>query len=260
MFSKGMIYIAAPYWSHDEAIRSGRRQLVIEYSMMQTSLGILNYSPLLYSDKYKNKKVTENYWLTHGLKMVKACDEMTVLMLPGWKDSQGIKGEIREAEKLGIPVRCVAAGKRLSVCGSRSLDSEYVRQFVYGKIKELCPSVIVTHGEPTGVCEFARDASKEFGIPLKLHHLQKHKQSGMFEHRSKAVFNDSNFCLYVHDGISQGCSNEKIMGDKMNMPNRYYHIDAGGREQAKISTQVDDIETMKSFSLDLDFELPSLDF
>jgi len=255
MFLNQMCYIAAPYWSSNEVSRTTRRQLTIQYSMMLTSMGILNYSPLLYSEKYKNKKVTENYWLTHGKIMVKACNLMIVLMLPGWEDSSGIKGEIKEAEKLGIPVRYVAAGKRLAVCGSRSLDSEFVRQFVYEKIKELCPSVIVTHGEPTGVCEFARYASKEFGIPLKLHHLQKHKKAGMFEHRSKAVFNDSNFCLYVHDGVSNGCANEKKLGDKMNIPGRYYHINKKGEHHADSAPLA---EVVNDFDIDLDFDMPSL--
>ena len=72
MYLKELCYIAAPYWSIDEAIRAERRQIAIQYSMMLTERGVLNYSPLLYSDKYKNKKVVESYWLTHGLKMVKA--------------------------------------------------------------------------------------------------------------------------------------------------------------------------------------------
>ena len=262
MYLNKLCYIAAPYWSENKETRVERRQLTIEYSMMMTERGVLNYSPLLYSDKYKNKKMVESYWLTHGLKMVKACDLMIILMLPGWEKSKGIKGEITEAERLKIPVRYVAAGKRLAICGSRSLNSEKVRQFLYSKIQNLWPSVIVTHGEPSGVCEFARDAAEHFGLPCKLHYLQKHKRAGMFEDRSKAVFNDSNYCIYVHDGVSSGCRNEKKLGDKMKIPNKYYNITVeGGINIIDISKTQDPLSDLDlDFDLDFDFDNKMMEF
>ena len=110
MFSKGMIYIAAPYWSDDEDIRADRQQKAIEYSVRLTQAGILNYSPLLYSEKFKGENIPESYWITHCLKMLKACDSVVVLCLPGWEDSKGVERECLEAKKLKLGIKYVEAG------------------------------------------------------------------------------------------------------------------------------------------------------
>jgi hypothetical protein len=43
-------------------------------------------------------------WTTFSETMLKGCDELHVLMLDGWDKSSGVKIEIAEAERMGIPV------------------------------------------------------------------------------------------------------------------------------------------------------------
>ena len=105
---------------------------------------------------------------------------------------------------------------RLSIHGSRSLGDERVKIIILETIEKYKPSVIVTHGEPDGVCSVARDVCREFAIPLKLHYLNFKYLKGAFEHRSIEVINDCTHCLFIHDGESKGTSNEMVLAKKKN--------------------------------------------
>lgn len=50
----------------------------------------------------------DTFWLTGTLELMRRCD--LVLVLPGWEDSQGARGEIAEAERIGLPVIFPANG------------------------------------------------------------------------------------------------------------------------------------------------------
>lgn len=45
---------------------------------------------------------TDEYWLDGTLELMRRCD--AVLALPSWQSSTGAKGEIAEAEQMGLPV------------------------------------------------------------------------------------------------------------------------------------------------------------
>jgi len=114
---------------------------------------------------------------------------------------------------------------KLSIHGSRSLKDERVKIILLEEIEKNNPTTIVTYAEPDGVCKVARDLCKEKAIPLKLHFLNFRFLRGAFEHRSKEAFLDSDFCIFIHDGESKGCSNELILCKKMGLPYRYYKIE-----------------------------------
>lgn len=99
-----MIYIACPYWHHDPAVRSSRRNAAMAYADSLTRAGVLNYSPLTYTERYAGEDIPEGYWIRHGLEMVKACDEVHVICLPGWEESRGIKGELRAARENNLKI------------------------------------------------------------------------------------------------------------------------------------------------------------
>ena len=46
--------------------------------------------------------LTPEFWLEGTLELMRRCD--AVVLVPGWKMSQGTHGEIAEAKRLGIPV------------------------------------------------------------------------------------------------------------------------------------------------------------
>jgi len=114
---------------------------------------------------------------------------------------------------------------RLSIHGSRTLKDERVKIIILEEIEKHKPTVIVTHAEPGGVCEVARQLCREKAIPLKLHFLNFKYLRGAFEHRSKDVFGDSDYCIFIHDGVSKGCSNEYLLCKKMGLPHKYYKLD-----------------------------------
>lgn len=220
-----MYYIAAPYWHKDGRICEERRQATIAYSMMLTRRGILNYSPLLYTEKFKKTVVPEDYWLQHGVKMVDACDVIRVLCLDGWDQSNGIKDEIKRAQIQNKPIEYIEQFKRLAICGSRTCNDERVRDLIYQEIEKHNPELIVTHGEPEGVCTITQTIARELGLPLKVHFLQLKKAAGKFHHRTVAVFEDCDFCVFIHDGISTGCNNEIEQAKKMKIPHTYHLLD-----------------------------------
>lgn len=109
-------------------------------------------------------------------------------------------------------------GKRLAVCGSRTLDDERVKIILLEEIDDKGITEIVTHAEPEGVCAVARRLCKEKAIPLKLHFLNFRYLRGAFEHRSRAVFDDCDCAIFIHDGESKGTANELKMAKKLGLP------------------------------------------
>lgn len=220
-----MIYVACPFWDEDEKIRVYRRNKAIEYSEKLFFKGKLFYSPLLYSERFKDKKQKENFWLNHGLKMVEVCTSMHVLCLEGWEKSNGIKGEVAKAETLGIDVKHIHSHSRVSFHGSRDLLKKHCAPVILDVLDRHQVETAVTHGEPHGACEFVREIAKEKAVSLKLHHLQKHRLAGMFHWRSTAVLEDGENAIFMHDGISDGTANELKLCKKMGLPYEYYLLE-----------------------------------
>jgi hypothetical protein len=229
-------YIACPYWHDDESVRNYRRRKAIEYTSVLVKKGILCYSPLLYTDRFKNDNTKENYWLEHGRRMIDACDRVRVLCLEGWEESGGVKGEIERAQDLGLEIIYITKHSRLSFHGSRSLTCSKTREVIKLEIEKHQPDTVVTHGEPAGACELAREVARFEGIPLKLHHLQMKYLAGKFHHRSVAVLEDCDHAIFLHDGVSQGCSNELELARKMGIPYTYYVWEKGGLVQRDVES------------------------
>jgi hypothetical protein len=45
------------------------------------------------------------FWYTYDSKILIKCSELWVCTLDGWKESNGVEGEIQIAKRLGIPVK-----------------------------------------------------------------------------------------------------------------------------------------------------------
>lgn len=55
----------------------------------------------------KSKKGSFKYWEKIDLTFVSRCDELWVFTLPGWKESTGVKAEIKFAKAKKIPVKYI---------------------------------------------------------------------------------------------------------------------------------------------------------
>lgn len=110
----------------------------------------------------------------------------------------------------------------LAFFGSRTLTGSVVKNVIITAVHDLKADVIVTAGEPSGVCEAAREIAKELSIPLKLHFLKsKERAAGKYHWRSVAVLRDCQHCVFIHDGKSVGTKNEMKLAKKMGVPYSY---------------------------------------
>lgn len=171
---------------------------------------------------------------------------MRVLCLPGWEQSHGIRGEVAIAEKRGIPVEHITQLIRLSFHGSRSLTMSQCKPVVVKMIERHLPEVIVTHGEPDGACAHARQIAQKHGLSLKLHHLQHWRLAGQFHWRSKAVLEDSEQAIFLHDGKSPGTAGELDMARKMGVPFSYFVL----KGRSLVETEHEQQDT-QDYSVDL---------
>jgi hypothetical protein len=120
----------------------------------------------------------------------------------------------------------------LGIHGSRTLKDERVKIILMEEIKKHKPTVIVTHAEPGGVCEMARELSREMAIPLKMHYLNFKYLRGAFEHRSIDIIRDSDHSVFIHDGTSKGTSNELKLAKKMNAATTLHLLDPAEHEKS----------------------------
>ncbi len=107
------IYLAGPYWSEDEDIRNSRAKTI------GTAAGYLLfhknpvYSPISMGIAIQkafpehNQSVFDRVqtWETQEDMMIKNCAMVIVLMLPGWKESKGVRREIEAAVKYDRPIK-----------------------------------------------------------------------------------------------------------------------------------------------------------
>ena len=50
------------------------------------------------------------YWREWNMRMLRACDRLAVLMLPGWEESRGVQAEITAAKAWGMPIEYLTPG------------------------------------------------------------------------------------------------------------------------------------------------------
>ena len=101
-----LIYLASPYTHVDMLVRCQRAMQAAHTAARLVEKGYFVYSPVLHGheiDKWASD-IPYQYWIDLGFKMLSRCDLMYVLMIPGWRQSGGIKKEIEFAESNDIPI------------------------------------------------------------------------------------------------------------------------------------------------------------
>jgi hypothetical protein len=114
-----MIYLAIPY--------SGIEELSFKISCMVTAFlmktGKTVYSPIVHGHILATKydlPADREFWLKHDLDILCRCDELYVVAMEGWDKSVGVLAEIREAQKLEIPIKFVDPGVFIEKLNQRS--------------------------------------------------------------------------------------------------------------------------------------------
>lgn len=102
-----LIYLAAPYSAPDRKTERMRFQKTCEVQAMLMAAGIAVFSPLANSIpavELGNLEIDHADFMRFDNIVLRRCDELLVLALPGWHESKGVQEEIQEAIALRKPV------------------------------------------------------------------------------------------------------------------------------------------------------------
>ena len=102
-----LIYLAAPFSHPDPEVSRRRIEEVNRYAAQLLSRGALAFSPLSHGAQLDSPDIPDSVWYELGLRIMESCDELWLLALDGWEDSEGVRMELERAWQLDIPVYIV---------------------------------------------------------------------------------------------------------------------------------------------------------
>lgn len=129
-------YLAAPYRHEDPKVLSFRLAAVTYTAYEMIRKGRMVFSPLTHNMPIDRIGFHGDWsvWKTYDRLMLERCDALTVLTLPGWEESKGVRAEIRWAEELNMPIEMVALTREAeeiaikeSVKGNENLKDALIR-------------------------------------------------------------------------------------------------------------------------------------
>jgi nucleoside 2-deoxyribosyltransferase len=102
-----MIYLASPYSHPDAAVREQRFRSACQAAARLMRNGEVVFSPIAHGHPIALHGLPTDwrFWERHDREQLNRCDEVVVLTLDGWRESEGVQAEIRIAGELGKPVR-----------------------------------------------------------------------------------------------------------------------------------------------------------
>jgi hypothetical protein len=103
-----MIYVASPYSADEPAMEAYRFEKTIQIVADMIMEGLLVISPIVHSHPIYTRRPETGAqwesWVAIDTELLRRCDEVVVLMIPGWQESRGVTAEIELAAEFGIPV------------------------------------------------------------------------------------------------------------------------------------------------------------
>lgn len=100
-----MMYLASPYSNPDPAVREQRFREACRVTAALVHAGYVVFSPVVHSHFLAEHGLpnTWAFWRKQDETFLERADSLVVLMLPGWQESVGVRGEIEIARELGKP-------------------------------------------------------------------------------------------------------------------------------------------------------------
>ena len=113
-----MIYLASPYSHPDSQIRRQRFRDACIATARLIRAGHIVFSPIVHGHPIAEYGLPTDwrFWEPFDRAYLQRCDEVVVLMLDGWQESEGVQAEIRIAGELGKPVRYLQPEAAVSPC------------------------------------------------------------------------------------------------------------------------------------------------
>lgn len=135
MIRKALIYLAGPFSHTEKAIMNEREIQHAKCAIALKQQGLSIYAPITETTALEKlgglKETSWAYWREHDLNLLSRCDELWVMLLDGYKESLGVKGEVKFAVKNSIPIKFVA------IDGSYTLIKDILKEFDVKTIEEL---------------------------------------------------------------------------------------------------------------------------
>ena len=107
-----LIYLASPYSHPDPAVRVARFDVICRVAARLMLEGVHLYSPIAHTHPIAvqgDLPTGWDFWEQYDRKILKACGELWVCTMDGWRESKGVTAEIKIAEELLLPVRYIPA-------------------------------------------------------------------------------------------------------------------------------------------------------
>lgn len=106
-----LTYLASPYSDPDPTVRHirGLQAACVAAILLERGELVIPAIPMAeaIAPWLKDKTTDWAAWAALDLELIRRCDTLTVLAIPGWRTSQGVTAEIAQAEQLGLPIRYV---------------------------------------------------------------------------------------------------------------------------------------------------------
>jgi len=107
---KTLVYLARPYSAGkaSKQTKQWRFETVCQAAAQLMYQGYCVFSPIAHSHSVEihgmDGPESMDFWLEQDFAVLKFCNKMVILTLPGWKDSNGIAKEIEFCNDNGIPI------------------------------------------------------------------------------------------------------------------------------------------------------------
>lgn len=104
-----LTYLASPYSHEDPAVRESRFHAACRKAAELMLAGDVVFAPIAHSHPISEQmpmgKATDHeLWMSQDLPILRRCDRLLVLMLPGWDQSRGVREEMEVARACQITV------------------------------------------------------------------------------------------------------------------------------------------------------------
>ena len=102
-----MIYLASPYWHPEPTVRDQRYLAACRATVRLLLAGHTVFSPIVHGHSLIafGLPMDWDFWSRHDEQYLRRCQELIVLAIPGWDESEGVQHEIDLAQRLGKVIR-----------------------------------------------------------------------------------------------------------------------------------------------------------
>lgn len=128
MTSNKLYYLASPFSHELDSVREARFETAVYVTDRLLKLGVNVFSPIVHSHPIdcRTGKKDWQFWAPLDHSILSRCDELLVLLTPGWYESVGVADEVRWATELGIPISIVD----VTECRPQAMSRKLIDHFV----------------------------------------------------------------------------------------------------------------------------------